>query len=119
MTAFINVGIALNEFILSIETQIEDQTQVLVFFMKYVKKLYQVKLSYLYAFPDFIDNVHVSRLKRKFSKEFLVYLKKKKGKSSMLSLDGGNRGALVKASKNSITDENYYSARIIIRKSMF
>ena len=74
MTAFINVDIALNEVILTIETQIEDQTQVLVLFMKYVKKLYQVKLSYLYAFPDFIDNVHVSRLKREFSKEFPVYV---------------------------------------------
>ena len=32
--------------------------------MKDLKKLYQEKLSYLEAPPDFIDNGHVTRLKK-------------------------------------------------------
>ena len=32
--------------------------------MKDLKKLYQQKLNYLEAAPDFIDNVHVTRLKK-------------------------------------------------------
>ena len=64
IAAFINVGIALNEVLLSMEAQIEDQIQVPVLLMKDLKKIYQQKLSYLEAAPDFIDNVHVTRLKK-------------------------------------------------------
>ena len=32
--------------------------------MKNLKKLYQEKLSYLEVPPDFIENVHVTRLKK-------------------------------------------------------
>ena len=46
------------------EAQIEDQIQVPVLLMKVLKKIYQQKLSYLEAAPDFIDNVHVTRLKK-------------------------------------------------------
>ena len=69
MAAFINVGTAPNEVILSMESQIKDQTQVPVFFMKDLKKLYQEKLSYLEAPPDFIDNGHVTRLKKEIFKK--------------------------------------------------
>ena len=64
IATFINVGIALNEVLLSMEAQIEDQIQVPVLLMKVLKKIYQQKLSYLEAAPDFIDNVHVTRLKK-------------------------------------------------------
>ena len=64
IAAFTNVGIALNEVLLSMEAQIEDQIQVPVLLMKVLKKIYQQKLSYLEAAPDFIDNVHVTRLKK-------------------------------------------------------
>ena len=36
--------------------------------MKGLKKLYQLKLSYLEASADFIDNVHVARLKKEILK---------------------------------------------------
>ena len=68
IAAFINGGISLNEVLLSMETQIENQIQVPVFFMKDLKKLYQQKLNYLEAAPDFIDNVHVTRLKKEILK---------------------------------------------------
>ena len=51
-----------------IAAQIKDQIQVPVFFMKDLKKLYQQKLNYLEAAPDFIDNVHVTRLKKEILK---------------------------------------------------
>ena len=51
------------------KVQIEDQTQAPVFFMKDLKKLYQEKLSYLETPPDFIDNVHVTRLKKEIKKK--------------------------------------------------
>ena len=63
MVAFINEGIALGKVvILQMEAQVEDQTNPssCFFFMKDLKKLYQEKLSYLEALPDFIDNVHVT-----------------------------------------------------------
>ena len=69
MAALSNVGIALNEVILSMKAQIEDQTQAPVFLMKDFKKLYQKKLSCLEAPPDFIDNVHVTRLKKEIKKK--------------------------------------------------
>ena len=68
IAAFINGGISLNEVLLSMETQIENQIQVPVFFMKDLKKLYQQKLNYLEAAPDFKDNVHVTRLKKEILK---------------------------------------------------
>ena len=68
IAAFINGGISLNEVLLSMETQIENQIQVPAFFMKDLKKLYQQKLNYLEAAPDFIDNVHVTRLKKEILK---------------------------------------------------
>ena len=64
MATFINVGIALNAVILSMEAQIEDQAQIPVFLKKDLKKLYQEKLSYLEAPSDFIDNVHIIRRKK-------------------------------------------------------
>ena len=45
MAAFINLGIALNEVISSMEAQIEDQIQVPVFLMKDLKKLYQYNIA--------------------------------------------------------------------------
>ena len=63
MATFINVGIALNAVILSMEAQI-DQAQIPVFLKKDLKKLYQEKLSYLEAPSDFIDNVHITRRKK-------------------------------------------------------
>ena len=68
IAAFINGGISLNEVLLSMETQIENQIQVPVFFMKDLKKLYQQKLIYLEAAPDFKDNLHVTRLKKEILK---------------------------------------------------
>ena len=64
MATFINVGIALDEVILSMEAQIKDQTQVPVFFMEDLKKIYQERLSYLEAPLDFTDITHVTRLKK-------------------------------------------------------
>ena len=48
--------------------------------MKDLKKPYQQKLSYLEAAPDFIDNVHVTRLK------FQDYLNKENRKFSAFLL---------------------------------
>ena len=36
--------------------------------MKDLKKLYQQKLSYLEVAPDFIDKVHITRLKKEILK---------------------------------------------------
>ena len=73
----INVGIALNKVISSMEAQIEDQTQVPVFLMKDLKKLYQEKLSYIEEPPNFIDNVHITRLKKEISKKIPGLCKQK------------------------------------------
>ena len=105
MAAFINVGIALKEVIFLIEAQLEDQTQVPVFLMKDLKKLYQENLSYLEALPDFIDQVHATRLKKENLKRIPRSCEQINGKLSVLSLDGENERALFKVSKNSVTDE--------------
>ena len=44
--------------------------------MKDLKKLYQEKLSYLEVPPDFIENVHVTRLKKDILKKLPVYVNK-------------------------------------------
>ena len=67
IAAFIDASTALNEVLLSMGAQIEDQIEVPVF-MKDLKKLCQQKLSYLEAAPDFIDNAHVTRLKKEIFK---------------------------------------------------
>ena len=45
MAVFINVGIALNEVILPMESQIEDQTQVPVFFYERFKETTPKKIK--------------------------------------------------------------------------
>ena len=51
MAAFINVGIALNEIILSMEAQIEDQTQVPVFFNEKFKETISRKIKLFRSTP--------------------------------------------------------------------
>ena len=53
-----------------------------------LKKLCQEKLSYLEELPDFIDNVHVTRLKKKILKRIPGLCEQKNGTLSVLSLDG-------------------------------
>ena len=89
--------------------------------MKDIKKLYQEKLSYLEAPPDFIDNGRVTRLKKEIFKKNPGLCEQKNVKLSVLSLDGENRRALFKTSKNSLTDEGMIISKAakIICKSMF
>ena len=51
MAAFINVGISLNEMILSMEAQIEDQTQVPVFFYERFKETISRKIKLFRSTP--------------------------------------------------------------------
>ena len=73
--------------------------------MKDLKKPYQEELSYLEALPDFIDQVHATRLKMENLKTIPGLCEQVNGKLSLLSLDGENGRALFKISKNSVTDE--------------
>ena len=51
MAAFINAGIALNEVILSMESQIKDQTQVPVFFYERFKEIISRKIKLFRSTP--------------------------------------------------------------------
>ena len=103
------------------EARIEDQTQVPVFLMKDLKKLYQEKISNLEVPSDFIDNVHITRLKEEIFKKIPGICEQKNVKLSVLSLDRENGRALFKALKNSITDKGMIISKAakIIRKPMF
>ena len=75
MAAFINVGIALID-----GGSNRGSSPTSCFYVKDLKKLYQEKLSYLETPSDFMDNVHVTRLKNEILKRILNSCKQKKWK---------------------------------------
>ena len=76
--------------------------------MKDLQKLFQQKLSYLEAAPDFVENVYVTRLKKEILKRTPGLFEQK-------------NEVLFKVSNNSITDEGTIISETakIICKSMF
>ena len=73
--------------------------------MKDLKKLYQLKLSYLEAPADFIDNVHGARLKKEILKRIPSLCEQKKWKNASPFSWWWKWTRIVQASKNSLTDE--------------
>ena len=92
-----------------------------VFMMKDLRVMYQQRLKKLNASPEQIERVNVTRLEEHILKEVKGLLEEKKGRCTMLTIDGSLGRAVFKASQNSTVDEGVILSKAagIFSKNLF